>query len=189
MWVLNYANGLGGTGKWKQLSPRGSLPPARAFAAAIYNSSANELVVYGGTNGDALSDVWVLSGANGTTKTSSWSQESPTGTAPPARYGAASGYDSVNDRMIVNSGYTTQGILGDTWVLVNATGAGGSPSWNEVSSTNSGPQNYFQSGVYDASENELVVFAGISERAPRPDIADDHVYVLGEANGLTTSIR
>ncbi|HEY6273434.1 MAG TPA: hypothetical protein VIX19_15755 [Terriglobales bacterium] len=141
-------------------------------------------MLYGGTNGTELSDVWVLSGANGTSKTSSWSKMSPAGTAPSARYGMASSYDATNDRMIINSGFTTSGILGDTWVLANATGAGGTPTWAVLSPTHVGSQVYFQSGIYDPSSNEFVVFAGISERAPNPTTADDHMFVLTEANGL-----
>jgi len=185
VWVMNNANGLGGTPRWKQLAPTGSLPPGRAYAAAAYNSSSNSLVLYGGTNGTEISDVWVLSGANGTKKTSSWSRKSPTGTAPSARYGAASGYDATNDRLIVNSGFSSTGILGDTWVLSSATGAGGSPSWAQLSPTHVGSQVYFQSGVYDPASNKFVVFAGISERAPNSTTADDHVFVLTQANGLT----
>lgn len=189
VWVLSHANGLGGTPTWTQLVPQGNVPPARAYAATAYSSSSNSLVIYGGTNGTALADVWVLSGANGTTKTSSWSQASPSGTAPAPRYGTASGYDSTNDRMIINSGYSTKGILGDTWVLTNATGVGGLPTWVQVTTTNTGPQNYFQSGIYDASGNDLVTFAGVSERAPNPTIADDHAFVISDANGISTSTQ
>jgi len=183
-WILTNANGLGGTPTWTQLLPSGNGPVGRAYAAAIYNSSANTLVLYGGTNGGELSDVWTLSDANGKTGVSGWTQRFPSGTAPAARYGAASGYDSTNDRMIINSGYSAQGILGDTWVLTNATTSGGSPGWICVKTTNAGSQVYFHSGIYNMVLNEFVVFAGISERAPSPNIADDHVFILSHANGL-----
>ena len=188
-WVLSNANGFGGTPTWTQLTPTGNPPPARAYAAVAYSSSANSLVIYGGTDGNELGDVWVLSGANGTTGMSAWSQESPSGTAPAARYGAASGYDPATDRVIINSGFSTQGILGDSWVLENPTSVGGLPTWTPVNPSNSGSQVYFHSGVYSTTDNEFVVFAGISERAPSPQIADDHMFVLTNANGLSGSAR
>ncbi|HXJ93181.1 MAG TPA: kelch repeat-containing protein [Terriglobia bacterium] len=183
VWVLSNANGLGSTPTWIQLTPVGSSPPARAYASAAFSSSSHKLVIYGGTDGDELADVWALSGIDPVRKTCSWSHELPSGTAPAGRYGAASGYDSTNDRMIINGGFSAQGILADTWVLQKATGAGGSPSWSTLSAANSGSQVYFHSGVYDATHNEFVVFAGISERAPSPQVADDHIFVLTDANG------
>ena len=186
-WVLSNANGLGGTSKWKQLSPSGSLPTARAYVSAAYNSSANTLTVYGGTDDPAsnfLSDVWLLSGANGTGKTSSWKQLLPQGTAPPARYGAATGYDSTNNRMIINAGNTPEGLLGDTWILENADNAGGTPTWMALAPSHAGSQIYFHSGVYDPTSNEFVAFAGLFHKAPTPTTADDHVFVLTLANGL-----
>jgi hypothetical protein len=188
-WVLSNANGLTGTPSWTQLMPEGSSPPARAYAAAAYNSSNKTLVIYGGTNGNQLSDVWVLSGANPASGTCTWTQVFPSGNAPPPRYGAASGYDPTTDGLIINSGFSTQGILGDTWVLEDATGAEGDgpPSWLAVATTNAGSQVYLHSGIYSVTNNEFVVFAGISQRAPTPLIADDHVFVLTNANGLSNA--
>jgi hypothetical protein len=186
-WALSNANGLGGTPKWKELSPSGSLPPGRAYMAAAFNSSANTLTVYGGTNNPAnnfLADVWLLSGASGTGKTSSWSELSPQGTAPPARYGPAAVYDSTNNRMIVNSGNTPLGLLGDTWVLENADNVGGTPTWLQLVPTHAGSQLYDHSGVYDPSSNQMVAFAGLFHKAPTPTTADDHIFILVNANGL-----
>jgi hypothetical protein len=186
-WALSNANGLGGTPKWKELSPSGSIPPGRAFMSAAFNLSANTLTVYGGTDNPAsnfLSDVWLLSGASGTGKTSSWSQLSPQGTAPPARYGAATEYDSTNNRMIVNGGNTPEGLLGDTWILENADGSGGAATWLQLAPTHPGSQLYYSSGIYDPTTNQMVVFAGIFHKAPTPTTADDHVFILIDANGL-----
>lgn len=183
-WVLSNANGLGGAPKWKQLTPSGNPPPARAYMAAAFNSSTNTLTVYGGTNGTLLSDVWMLSGASGTTKTSSWRELSPQGTAPAARYGSAFAYDATNNRMIINSGTTATGLLGDTWVLENADASGGTPTWQMLSPTHPGSKLTFHSGVYDPTSNEFVVFAGIAYDAPTSTTGDDHLFVLTDANGL-----
>jgi hypothetical protein len=186
-WALSNANGTGGTPKWKQLTPSGGPPSGRAYMSSAFNGSANTLTIYGGTNGPGssfLSDVWLLSGANGTTKTSSWTQLSPSGTAPPARYGAATVYDSTNNRMIVNSGNTPQGLLGDTWVLQNTDNQGGTPTWLQLATAHAGSQLYYHSGVYDPVTNQMVVFAGIFHKMPTPTTADDHLFLLVDANGL-----
>lgn len=183
-WVFSNANGLGGTPAWKQITPSGTPPPARAYAVAGYNSTNNTLVIYGGTDGAELSDVWVLSGADGTTGTSAWSQVSPSGTAPAVRYGAAYGYDQANDRLIINGGYSTRGVLADTWVLDSATGAAGSPSWVSVTTSNNASQLYFHSGIYVASASEFLVFGGISQRSPQSTVAQDDMFLLSGASSL-----
>jgi hypothetical protein len=48
VWVLTYANGLGGTATWTQLQPTGSAPTINGIATAVYDKSANQLIVYGG---------------------------------------------------------------------------------------------------------------------------------------------
>jgi hypothetical protein len=191
-WAMMNANGLGGTPKWKELAPTGTLPPGRAYMAAAFNATANTLTVYGGTNNPAsnfLSDVWLLSGANGTGKTSSWKELSPQGTAPPARYGPATGYDSTNNILMIAGGQTPEGLLGDTWLLQNADNSGGTPTWVQVSPTHVGSQLYYSSGIYDPTTNQMVEFAGLFHKAPTPTTADDHVFVLTDANGLSGSDR
>jgi len=186
-WAISNANGTGGTPKWKQLTPSGGPPSGRAYVSAAFNGSANTLTIYGGTNNPGnsfLSDVWLLSGANGTARTSSWTQLSPLGTPPPARYGAATVYDSTHNRMTINSGNTPQGLLGDTWVLENADNQGGTPTWLQLAPTHPGSQLYYHSGIYDPTTNQMVVFAGIFHKMPTPTTADDHVFLLVDANGL-----
>ena len=184
-WVLTHANGLGGAPAWIQLCPSGSLPPMRAYMAAAYNSSTNSLVVYGGTNGTELSDVWVLSGANGRPRHPAWNELSPQGTAPAARHGQASAYDATNDIMIVCGGSTAQGVVGDTWTLSNANGGGGGPTWAMlVPGAHAGPQYYLHAAIYDPASNEFVSFGGIPAKASTPTTADDFMFVLTQANGL-----
>jgi hypothetical protein len=184
VWVLSNANGLGGAPMWKELRPS-HLPPARANTGIAYNSTFNSLVIYGGTDGTELSDTWVLSGANGMPGATAWTQLAPQGTAPAARYGHVSAYDPTSNIMIIYGGYTAQGVVGDAWTLSNATGAGGLPAWTLLAPGNhTGPQYYFQSGIYDPASDELVTFGGITAKSPSPTTAEDFVFVLTQANGL-----
>ena len=185
VWVLQNANGIGGTPAWSQLSPTGTAPAARAFTSAIYDETNNRMTVFGGTNGTARNDVWVLTNANGVGGTPSWIQLSPTGTPPVARYGHSALYDSANNRMIVYGGYTGKTYEGDTWVLTNANGLGATPAWTmTVSGTGSAPLRGMHTAIYDSVSNQMVIFSGKLPSNVTGDPSDDHVYALSNANGL-----
>lgn len=75
---------------WQQLFP--AVPPAaRIFHSAVYNTAANQMIVFGGVNstgcifaGGELNDVWVLGNADGLGGPPTWTLLAPTG-GPPAR--------------------------------------------------------------------------------------------------------
>ncbi len=56
---------------WISAGPSGTPPVARADASAIYNSTGNQMIVFGGNTAacsgsvPSLNDTWVLAGANG----------------------------------------------------------------------------------------------------------------------------
>jgi len=59
-WELSLKDGL----SWRQLSPAGGSPPARAKHAAIYDLNGDRMVVFGGTGGPygfGRNDTWSLS--------------------------------------------------------------------------------------------------------------------------------
>lgn len=83
VWVLNNADGQGGTATWNQLSPSGSSPEPRWGHTAIYDPANNRLIVFGGANASqTFSDVWALNNANGLGGTPIWTQLFPGGSAP-----------------------------------------------------------------------------------------------------------
>lgn len=186
VWTLSNANGEGGTPTWTQLLPSGSQPAARENSSAIYDSVNNILTIYGGdSGGNGFSDVWTLSNANGHGGTPQWTQLSPTGTAPHARTGQSSVYDSVDNRMIIFGGsdsLTSTSYLSDTWILTNANGLGGAPAWKQLAVTGRTPQEGFHCAFYSSAYNTMIVFAGESFITEEP--ADDHIFVLSKANGL-----
>lgn len=182
VWVLSNANGLGGTPVWTQLSPGGSAPSGREASSAIYDTTNNVMVVYGGDQGSSatLGDVWVLFHANGIGGTPTWTQLFPTGTAPSARTGQSAVYDSANNRMMVFGGVNSAGtVLADTWILTGANGQAGTPAWSLLTVTN-GTAKAYHSAVYNAATNEMTVFAGSIGIVP----SDDHIFTLFKANGL-----
>jgi galactose oxidase-like protein len=117
VWVLSNANGLGGAPVWTNSVPGGTLgsPSPRAFHTAVYDTSSNEMIVYGSR--EAPSELWRLSNANGLGGPSSWCQLAPGGGHPGVSdHGAV--YDAVHKRMIVYGGFYPGLPLGSqTWVL------------------------------------------------------------------------
>jgi hypothetical protein len=67
VWVLTNANGTGGTPAWTQLAKSSaSFPEARSAHTAVYNSSTNKMIVFGGQLATSdTNDVFVLNKANG----------------------------------------------------------------------------------------------------------------------------
>ena len=72
VWALS----LAGTPEWTQLIPSGTLPIARAWHTAIYDSARDRMLVFGGSDywSSYRNDVWVLEWSSGT------GVEPPTGT-------------------------------------------------------------------------------------------------------------
>jgi len=185
-WVLSNANGLGGTPSWRELFPSGSLPPAREFASAFYDSSSGRMGIFGGDAGSSvyMNDVWLLNNATGVSGSPSWAQQSPTGTLPTPRSGQVAGFDAANNRFIVFGGANQSGtILGETWILADASASSGVPAWSllAVSVSNAqGTARANQGGDYDASQDKLWTWGGRLKGVA----ADDHIFVLSDANGL-----
>ena len=95
-------------------------------------------------------------------------------------------YDAASNRMIVFGGQNGGGAGGATypevWVLTNANGLGGTPSWTQLSPTGGPPPGqYGPTAVYDAVNNRMTVFGGAAQAS---GILTNAVWVLSHANGL-----
>jgi hypothetical protein len=184
-WVLSNANGASGTPTWTQLNPTGTLPVPRIFHSAVYDPASNRMIVFGGNNcftagAQFYNDVWVLTNANGLGGTPSWSQLAPTGEPPSARENFAAVYDPGSNRMVIFGG---NGPTNDVWVLSNANGLGGTPTWTQLSPSGTLiPARVAHTAVYDPAKNRMIVFGGQGvSGAPLNDI-----WVLTDANGVGT---
>ncbi len=184
VWVLTNANGAGGTSTWNQLTPLGTPPEIRGAHTAVYDPSSNRMVVFGGVSGvsfSALNDVWVLTNANGTGSPPSWLQLTVTGIPPTGRFDHSAVYDPGSNQMIVFGGSNSSIALNDVWLLTNANGLGGTPSWVQPSPSGTPPVPRFgHSAVYDAGSNRMILFGGGSfGTGPFND-----AWVLSSANGV-----
>jgi len=193
VWALTNANGVGGTGQWINLIPDGapSSPAPRSGHSAVYDSASNRMVIFGGCNGyclPTLNDVWVLTNANGLGGTPAWIQLFPAGGAPSPRVKHTAVYDSATNRMIVFGGQDGSAFgcstYPDVWVLSNANGLGGTPTWTQLSPTGGpAPGQYGASAVYDPVSNRMVVFGGMGFVGASCQVTTNAVWVLTNANG------
>lgn len=115
--------------------------------------------------------------------TPSWALLNPTGTLPSARPSAAYAYDEANDRLIVfGGGVVGNPKLNDVWVLINAGGTSGTPSWTKLNPTGNLPQGrQLATAVYDSANNRLIIQGGCAADCA-PALSD--TWVLTNANGL-----
>ena len=90
--------------------------------------------------------------------------------------------------MTVFGGLTsTAGRANDVWVLSNANGLGGTPSWTQLSPTGGPPpprQNH--SAVFNSSTNRMTVFAGVPTTPSPSSPTLNDTWVLTNANGIIT---
>jgi RHS repeat-associated protein len=122
--------------------------------------------------------------------TRNWTQLSPGGTIPAARGTQDSNsqaYDETNDRMMFFGGEVSfatdpSAIVADVWVLANASGRGGPPSWNQTTPAVAGPvPRQEQSVIYAKSSNRLIIQGGTN---PGGALHLSDTWVLTNANGL-----
>lgn len=166
VWVLTHANGQGGQPQWLQLNPVGG-PVQIRDASAVYDPTTNRMIVFGGDGGACIqtvtNNVWVLSNANGLGGTPTWTQLAPAGGPVPAQEGQFAVYDPGSNRMAVYGGSGASGVISgaDVWILSNANGLGGTPTWTqfEASGVPPDPRSGF-SGAYDSSTNSMIIFGG-----------------------------
>jgi len=152
VWALS----LAGTPAWTRLTPTGTPPSARDAHSAIYDPVRDRMVLFGGSSGWYLNDVWALSLAG----TPAWTQLTPTGTPPVTRWGHSAIYDPLRDRMVVFGGYVMGGQeVNDVWALSLA----GTPAWTQLTPTGTPPSGRCDhTAIYDPVRDRMVVFAGVN---------------------------
>ena len=171
--------------QWLTACPEGIDPGPRSGVATAYDETNDRLIVYGGDSpgGSADTDVYVLANASATGGAPSWERYSPTG-GPGTLAHAAFGYDASANRLVLFGGCkdTCASPSDETWVLVNANGLGGTPTWQRLAA--SGPAGRFgHAGAFDPAGNRLFVHGGAANESS-PALAD--TWVLDNANGLGT---
>ncbi len=183
VWILIGANGQSGTPSWISVTPSGMAPAPRLYSGGVYDPNTNSMIVFGGSDcsGGYFNDVWVLSNANGEAGTSAWTQLTPSGTAPRARESGTTVYDSANNILIVYGGDAGGSPFGDVWVLSNANGTGGTPSWAQLSPTGTAPSpRTGHTATFDSVNDRMTIFGGSNNGG----FTFSDAWVLTSANGI-----
>ena len=175
---------------WLKTSPSGTLPtPFHSGTSVLFDPNTNSLIGFGGTTiptSDATGEVWILSGANGLNANPSWKTLQPTGNGP-ARYSHSAVYDPGSNRLIVFGGIgpSYPHTNNDVWILTNANGTGGTPSWVQVTPVGSPPVARFGAGVaYDSATNRMIVVGGSIWAASGTYYSEtNETWILTNANG------
>lgn len=159
-------------GEWSQLSPSGSVPPARRAASMAYDASSDSVVLFGGYSGSADSDTWSFSDGN-------WSQLSPA-MVPPARWDAGMAFDPTAGGPVLYGGCTALGCAtadNDTWLFLNGT-------WSQIAAGAGTPPELGEPSFgFDPVDHYLMEFAGGG-----PTYRYNHTYVLAGAPLRWTNI-
>ena len=139
---------------WVAITPTGTLPSARFGPAAAYDGTRDRLVVFGGYDGAARNDVWVLPLATG----SVWTQVSPTGTPPQERWLHNAVYDPVGDELVTFAGQDT--ALNSAFDDVNLLALSPSPHWLANANPPAPSPRRFHSAIVDPTRDRMLVFGG-----------------------------
>ncbi len=184
VWMLSNANGLGGIPTWTRLLPTGALPTPRDLHSAVYDSTTNRMIVFGGfVNLTFANDIWVLSNANGLSGTPAWTQLTASG-GPSGRYSHSAVYDPISKRMTVFGGFANFTLAKDLWVLSNANGLGGAPAWTELTVSGGPSGRYSHSAAYHQATNRMIVFGGFTSSGRAND-----VWVLSQGAAEITTVE
>ena len=130
---------------WNLMSPPDS-PPATVGAAMTYDSTGQQMVMFGGYvyGTGAIAQTWTWDGMT-------WTQQHPS-TSPPAREGFALAYDSHRGRVVLFGSE----FLNDTWEWDGA-------NWWQLSPAHSPSALYGPSLAFDAARSQIVLFGGSSD--------------------------
>lgn len=193
LWILTSANGLSNGSTWANLIANGApgSPTARYDHSAVFDAVNNRMIIYGGCGGyctPIANNVWVLTNANGQGGTPAWQQLSTAGGPPPARHAQQAVYDPNTNSMIIWGGQNGGGSCGgytDVWVLSNANGLGGTPTWAQLSPQGTAPLgDYYSNATYDPTNNVMMVFGGTAFAGNCTGAITNQTRTLSHANGI-----
>jgi hypothetical protein len=144
--------------------------------------------------GTDQNDTNVLTPANSATPT--WTTLAAAGGPPSVREGHSAFYNSSKNTMTIFGGFQLINTccpydivpLNDVWVLSNANGHGGTPTWTQLQPQGTPPPpRALHSAVYDKARNVMYVFGGLSwSNTTQSYTWLGDVWKLTNANGLGT---
>jgi hypothetical protein len=154
LWSLDFSNLT-----WSELSAQGTLPTARDGVVLVSVPNADKLVLFGGYDGDYVSDAYELSldGAP------SWTLLTPAGSMPSGRRAPGGAVDLLRNRLIVVGGDEGPQRTADVWSLE----LDEEPVWSEIEPSPVWPVGRWGHAlIHDPSRNRFLIIGGSSSVDP-----------------------
>lgn len=196
VWVLANANGLGGDPDWEDITPvSGSIPSPRMMHSAVYDSTNNRMIVFGGSKAsESLNDVWVLTHANGLDEngqaaTPSWQPLSVSGDLPAGRQGHTAVFNPSTNRMTIFGGVDAAGgLLDDLWVIEKANGIEGPSAWSSNIIFHTSKVSYpdaraNHSAIINVVNDTMAIFGGLLKDTSSNETSSNETWFLRHASG------
>jgi len=189
-WVINGVIASSSTTfnslNWAKVTVSGTLPSDRFGHSAVYNATSDSMIVFGGGTGfpgPCVNQLWVLKHPDAVGGKPTWSELTPAGTPPPVREGHVAVLNQTTNTMIVFGGTDCNGnYYDDLWILSNADGSTGTPTWTQAAPSGGPPAARVQpSAIYDSVNNVMTLFGGFVGNKT----AEKDVWTLTNANGIT----
>jgi DNA-binding SARP family transcriptional activator len=176
--------------RWTRISARDpeAGPGGRWLASAVYNPRTDRLILFGGSIGytaPCTDELWILEHVSGRGAPPSWTKVPRSAEWPAPRADHRMAYDAASNRLMLLGGHDCIApTFDDYWILKNADGTTGTPTWERVvpDTSQGAPRGVrgFALG-YNAASNRAVVFGGY-DHFNRRFFHD--AWVLTHANGL-----
>jgi hypothetical protein len=139
---------LGSFPGWVELAPVGTPPIGRAGSACVVDATHDRLIIYGGSAGSSLSDLWTLA----LSEVPQWSEIR----RPESRSGHTAVADPHRRRMLIFGG-TGQGNLNDVWSCSLV----GPAVWEPLVPAGVSPSpRTDHAAVFDPLRDRMLVFGG-----------------------------
>ncbi len=155
-WIYDYS-----TNNWTQATAATS-PSYRYGFQLAYDSESDVIIFYGGNEQGGrgfVDDTWAYD-----VDTDTWVEMNPT-ISPSPRMDFAMEYDSLNDRIILVSGYPLSGVTSETWSYDYNT-----DTWTELSPAYGPTSRSNPSMAYDSESQVMVLFGGNTGTEPLDDV-------------------
>jgi hypothetical protein len=147
VWELS----LGGVPSWTHHTPSGTPPSPRRSAAAVLDTGADRMILFGGY--PYSNELWSLS----LSSSPAWTPLGAGGTPPSPRQGVVAAFDATTDRLIVFGGDDAVDFQNDLWAISLS---GVSPWRHLLPSGPLPPKRRFAAGCLDPVSRSLTVFGG-----------------------------
>ena len=152
---------------WNALSPAGTAPTARVWAAAEYDLPRDRVLVFGGLDaGGATQDVRVLSLAPGSETWSAVAASSP----PAARCGMSLHFDAPANRMIVFGGTDPAGPVWFQDLQALSLLVPGAEAWTALAGNTPPAARAFHASAFDSVTGMLYVYGGLGAAGTLGDL-------------------